>query len=318
VVAVIDIGSNSIKVLVAARAADGRIVARKLQTLEARIGTGISAERPRLTADGIERGVAAVAELAAQAEAFSPEKIIVVATSAVRDAKNGAEFCAQVKASTRLDVRILSGDEEAALIGRGLLCDPHLASERDFYVFDLGGGSLECLAFRDRRMIQEASLPLGCVRLSEKFVPDTSAPYRPEIGAAIAVHVRSLVAAANFSLANPGVAVGTGGTLTAVRSVLAARASKVLEEVSPEITVRQLRDMLEQVGSLALSERRQVPGLPPGRADVFPAALATLIALADLGGFEAYRHSLYNLRWGLAAEALEASTQSPSALAHRS
>ncbi|HEY3757440.1 MAG TPA: phosphatase [Opitutaceae bacterium] len=304
-VGVIDIGSNSIKILVAAKAADGRVVARKLRTIEARIGTGISAEKPHLTTEGIERGVAAVAELAVEASAFTPDKIIVVATSAVRDAENGAEFCRRVKAVTQLDVRILSGDEEAALIGRGLLCDPGLSKERDFYVFDLGGGSLECLAFRDRKVVQEASLPLGCVRLSEKFVTDTAAPYRPEIGTALAAHVRAIVTAANFSLANPGVAVGTGGTLTAVRAILAARLSKVTEEIPPVLTTRQLREMLDQIGSLPLSERLKVPGLPPGRADVFPAALATLIALADLGAFEAYRHSFYNLRWGLAAEALE-------------
>lgn len=305
-VGVIDIGSNSIKILVAARAADGRIVAKKLQTIEARISAGISADKPRLAPEGIERGVAAVAELAADAHAFQPDRIIVVATSAVRDAENGAEFCARIKAATQLDVRVLSGEEEAALIGRGLLCDPQLAGERDFYVFDLGGGSLECLAFHDRRVAQEASLPLGCVRLTEKFVPDPAAPFRADAFAAIAAHVRAIVTAANFSLAGQAVAIGTGGTLTAVRSVLAARAGKIGEETPSEISIRQLREMLDQVGSLVLGERRKVPGLPPGRADVFPAALATLIAVADLGGFETYRHSLYNLRWGLAAEALAA------------
>ncbi|HZZ59067.1 MAG TPA: phosphatase [Opitutaceae bacterium] len=303
-VGVIDIGSNSIKVLVAARGADGRVVAKKLRTIEARISAGISADHPRLGAEGMERGVAAVTELTTDVQAFHADKIIIVATSAVRDAENGAEFCARVKDATHVEVRVLSGAEEADLIGRGLLCDPQLAGERDFYVFDLGGGSLECLAFRDRRVVQEDSLPLGCVRLTEKFVPDAAAPFRPEAAAAIAAHVRAIVAAANFSLAIQAVAIGTGGTLTAVRSVLAARAGQVNEQVPPDISIRQLRDMLEQVGGLPLADRRKVPGLPPGRADVFPAALATLIAVADLGGFEAYRHSLYNLRWGLAAEAL--------------
>jgi exopolyphosphatase/guanosine-5'-triphosphate,3'-diphosphate pyrophosphatase len=304
-VAVIDIGSNSIKVLVAARSADGRLVAKKLRTIEARISAGLSAAQPKLGAEGMSRGVAAVAELALDAQAFSPEKTIVVATSAVRDAANGAEFCAKVKEKTGLEVRILSGDEEAELIGRGLLCDALLAGEQDFYVFDLGGGSLECLAFQHRKVAQAASLPLGCVRLTEKFVPEPTAPFPAEAQTAIVAHVRAALSAAGFSLAVHAVAVGTGGTLTTVRAILAARDGKVLDAVSPLLTTVQLREMLQAVGSLPLAERKKIAGLPPGRADVFPAALATLIAVADLGGFEAYRHSVYNLRWGLAAEALK-------------
>lgn len=305
-VAVIDIGSNSIKILVAARSADGRLVAKKLRTIEARISAGLSAAQPRLGAEGMTRGVAAVAELALDAQAFSPERTIVVATSAVRDAANGAEFCAKVQEKTGLAVRILSGEEEANLIGRGLLCDAQLAGEQDFYVFDLGGGSLECLAFQHRKVAQAESMPLGCVRLTEKLVPDAAAPFPAEAQAAIAALVRKTFAEARFSLALHAAAVGTGGTLTTVRAILAAKDGKVLDAVPPALTTAQLREMLQGVGSLALADRKKIPGLPPGRADVFPAALATLIAVADLGGFEAYRHSVYNLRWGLAAEALGA------------
>jgi len=302
-VAVIDIGSNSIKLLVAARGGDGRLVAKKLQTIEARISAGLSAEKPRLGSEGMARGIEAVQELAAQALAFEPASTVVVATSAVRDAENGAEFCDRIKTATGLAVRILSGDEEANLIGQGLLCDPQLAGERDFYVFDLGGGSLECIAFQDRKVVREVSLPLGCVRLTEKFVPDPSAPFPPEAATAIATHTRAAVTAANFSLANPATAIGTGGTLTSVRAMLAARAGQRLEETSVDLPVAALRELLAQIGGLTLAERKKLPGLPAGRSDVFPAALATLIALADLAGFPAYRHSLYNLRWGLAAAA---------------
>ena len=305
-VAVIDIGSNSIKILVAASSPDGRIVARKLRTIEARISQGISASAPKLGREGIARGVDAVRELAADAAAFAPERIIAVATSAVRDASNGAEFCAQIREAAGLEVRVLGGEEEASLIGRGLLCDPQLAGEHDFYVFDLGGGSLECLSFRDRRLAQVASLPLGCVRLTEKFVPNPALPVAAETLAAIQAYSRQVIASAGFSLANAGLAVGTGGTLTAARARVAAQTGVGLDSVDPELPLAQLRALLGQLAALPLAERRKIPGLPPGRADVFPAALATLIALAEIGGFAAYRHSLYNLRWGVAAEALAA------------
>jgi len=303
-VAVIDVGSNTIKVLVAARTAGGRLAARKIHTLEARISSGIGAAAPRLSAEGMARGVAAVRELAAEAAELAPDRTVVVATSAVRDAENGAEFCARILAQTGIPVRILSGEEEAQLIGRGLLCDPALAGEEDFYVFDLGGGSLECLAFRARKVVQAVSLPLGCVRLTEQLIADPAAPFPDGAAAAIATAVRGRVSAANFSLSAPGAVVGTGGTLTTVRTVLAVRSGLTLDQTDPRLPVALLREMLARIGPLPLEARKAVPGLPPGRADVFPAALATLIALAELGGFGAYVHSLYNLRWGLAAEAL--------------
>jgi exopolyphosphatase/guanosine-5'-triphosphate,3'-diphosphate pyrophosphatase len=167
-VAIIDIGSNSIKVLVAARDAAGIVQALKSQTVEARISAGISQAEPRLSEDGMARGLAAIQDLLATAAPFSPAKTILVATSAVRDAVNGPDFRARVQAATGHEIRILTGDEEANGIGRGLTSDPALVDLQDFYVFDLGGGSLECLLFRERAITQAVSLQLGCVRLTER------------------------------------------------------------------------------------------------------------------------------------------------------
>src|SRR5512141_847533 len=126
-VAIIDIGSNSIKVLVAERTTDGRVHALASKTIDARISAGISRATPRLMDEGMSRGVNAVRELTAFAAPFRPEKTTVVATSAVRDAENGETFRGLIKSATGHEVRILSGDEEANLIGRGLTCDPSLS-----------------------------------------------------------------------------------------------------------------------------------------------------------------------------------------------
>src|SRR5690606_23568701 len=122
----------------ARRRENGRIEAIEQRTLDTRIGTGISGTPPRLTDASIAAGAAAVAELATLCRAHAPREIVDVATSAVRDAVNGAEFAAAVKTASGLDLRILSGDEEARGIGRGLLCDPALRDWQDFHVFDLG------------------------------------------------------------------------------------------------------------------------------------------------------------------------------------
>jgi exopolyphosphatase/guanosine-5'-triphosphate,3'-diphosphate pyrophosphatase len=307
-VAVIDIGSNSIKLLVASREANGRIGTLASRTLDARISAGISQDVPELTEESMQRGIGAIRELLAAAAPFSPRQTILVATSAVRDAVNGQVFRERVRQTTGQAIRLLSGDEEANLIGRGLTCDPALADLRDFYVFDLGGGSLECLAFRDRRIEQAVSLQLGCVRLTEQFVRDSAQPLSRESVDAISGHVTAALGRGfRFSLPSGATAVGTGGTITTFRAVVAARADVPLEKTETRIEVAQMRQQATELSALFLADRRRVPGMPSARADVFPTALITLCALADAGGITAFRHSFYNLRFGLAAEFLEAS-----------
>lgn len=305
-VAVIDIGSNSIKILIARRGATGAIEPLQMRTIDARISAGISRAHPRLSDEGMARGLAAIQALLADAAGFQPTHTTLVATSAVRDAQNGREFRAQVHAATGHEIRILSGDEEANLIGRGLTSDPALAGVRDFYVFDLGGGSLECLAFRERRIEQAISLQLGCVRLTEKFVVDPTAPFTDLARLAVEGHTRGTLASAGFrfSLPTSAVAVGTGGTVTTVRAIYGMRLGKPVEQTEPTVTLAQLKELLAALGAMPLPARQQIPGLPAARADVFPTALATLIAVAEAGGFASFRNSFYNLRYGLAAELL--------------
>ena len=128
----------------------------------------------------------------------------------------------------------------------------------------------------------------------------------PSSALKIGSHVSDALAHSGFALpVPPGVAVvGTGGTLTTVRAVEAARRGVPLDQADALIAVPRLREILAQVGPMDLAARRQVPGLHAARADVFPAALATLLALAETGGIQAFQHSHRNLRWGLAAEYL--------------
>ena len=305
-VAVIDIGSNSIKILVAQRTSESKLTSLFYKTLDARISAGISKTEPRLSDEGMARGLAAIKELLVDAATYTPTKTILVATSAVRDAVNGADFRSLIFTETGYGMRILSGDEEANLIGRGLTCDPALKNLQDFYLFDLGGGSLECLSFHERTIKQALSLQLGCVRLTERCVADPKKPFTTESN----LRVRELTCehltknGFTFDLPANATAIGTGGTLTTARAILAARDGKTFETVGSVVTISQLRELLELIGSVDLETRRCIPGVPAGRADVMPAALATLIALAEFGGIKAFTNSLYNLRWGMADEAI--------------
>ncbi len=304
-VAVIDIGSNSIKLLVAARTEAGAVTALNSCTIDARISAGISGNEPRLSEEGMVCGLTAIRELLTDAAPCSPAKTVLVATSAVRDARNGADFRSRVKAATGHEIRILSGNEEANLIGRGLTCDPALAELRDFYVFDLGGGSLECLRFRDRAVIQSVSLQLGCVRLTERFIKDPAAPLQAGECNTLARHVRDELKRSGFRF--PVVApaaVFAGGSMSTVRAIKGARHGLTMEDTPAIIGTDTLGGLLDELSLMTLEQRKAVPGLPAARADVFPAALVTIITVADYAHLERFHHSLHNLRWGLAAEAL--------------
>jgi exopolyphosphatase/guanosine-5'-triphosphate,3'-diphosphate pyrophosphatase len=291
---------------VAARGRDGEVTALESKTLDARISAGISKSEPQLSEDGMVRGLKAIQELLMDAARFSPQATVLVATSAVRDARNGGEFRARVKAATGHDIRILTGDEEANLIGRGLVSDPALAELKDFYVFDLGGGSLECLLFRDRHIQAAHSFQLGCVRLTEQFIKDPAAPLQSEECNALARHVRDELKRSGFRfpIVAPA-AVFAGGSMSTVRAVKGARHGLSLEETPAIIGTETLGQLLDELSPLTLDERKAIPGLPAARADVFPAALVTMLTIADYAHIDRFHHSLHNLRWGLAAEALD-------------
>jgi exopolyphosphatase/guanosine-5'-triphosphate,3'-diphosphate pyrophosphatase len=146
------------------------------------------------------------------------------------------------------------------------------------------------------------------VRLTEKFLPDPSPPFPAAVARQVAGHTREVLTQAGYPFALPAgtPAVGTGGTVTTVRAIRAAREGRDFEATDPVVSVSELRGLLAEVGSLPLAQRRLIPGLPPARADVFPTALATLLAIAELGRFPEYRNSTYTLRHGLAAAALAA------------
>jgi len=304
-VAVIDIGSNSIKILVVEHNNNGKLDSQFSETIDARIGEGISHANPCLSEEAMRRGLSAIRELIALSIPYDPTHLQLVATSAVRDASNSEAFQQATFEATGHRIKILSGTEEANLIGKGIICDPALSDLLNFQLFDLGGGSLECLSFAGRQIHRAESLQLGCVRLTEKFITDRGAP----------LNANELQSIYNFSLETfqeyewpmPPVfttAIGTGGTLSTVRAITSERNAQPFEDCSPILSIDEIRAMRDELASLSLDARQQIPGLPPARADVFPTALTTLLAVATYGKISAYHHSIYNLRYGVAAELL--------------
>lgn len=306
-VAVIDVGSNSIKLLVASCGKEQGVQALFTETIETRISQGISQDLPQLSPSAIEQGYQSIAELIRIARKYDLNALQIVATSAVRDALNGQDFIDLVSEKTGSQIRVLSGTEEATYIGQGLACDPQLAGAEDFIQMDLGGGSLELIRFREAKIAQAISLRLGAVRLSERFVPDREAPISKHVETAIDAYVHAELAQCTFRFTpTKNLLIATGGAFAVSRAILAAEKGQTIEEHYPVLKIEALEALKTKLCALSLHERMAVPHLPAARADIIPTALITTLALLRHAGRTSLTHSFYNLRYGVAAELLKA------------
>jgi exopolyphosphatase/guanosine-5'-triphosphate,3'-diphosphate pyrophosphatase len=300
-VAVIDIGSNSIKALVA-QANSGEFGLERIfeESLEVRISHGIGMDPPLLQPERIEAGIEAVEKLWRDCQQNGPlQDFLIVATSAVRTAANGHVFMEAVNAVTGADPITLTGAEEADGIANGVRTDPGIETTLDdFTVFDLGGGSLELIRFEHHGVTDRTSLPLGSVRLTEQFISDPSRPVPEGESRALASHVREHVTATGMVLKAP--LVGCSGGLAVLSEVLGEREDIHLRNGRPVFTAGLIDKLAKTVLGEDLTQRIKDSGLPPRRADIFPAALLTFQVLLEMSGAGEIIHSFHNLRYGMA------------------
>lgn len=306
-VAVIDVGSNSIKLLVARQESECDLIeCVYTKTFETRISAGIAQETPKLTSDAMEAGCQSIAELVKIARNYNPKIVKIVATSAVRDAINGIEFAEKVRNVTGIDLGILSGMEEATFIGKGLRCDPKVAALDNFVQMDIGGGSLEFIRFRHTAIENVCSLQLGAVRLTEKFVTDRTIAISPDIESKIQAHVKTAIEDSGFDFEpKTEPMIVTGGAFSAISAMLAAKAGMAADEPTPVIHGKYIKELKSTLCHLSLLEREALPGLPKARADIMPTALITIDTALEFAGRDSVTCSFFNLRHGIASQLLE-------------
>lgn len=301
--AIIDVGSNTIKVL-CAQDCDKTVKNIAVRSIEARLGGEIREGRPWLTKERRKAAVEAISDLLAFSRNYHPDTVLVVATSAVRDAVNQDAFQQEVETVTGQKLRILSEREEAMFIGRGISCDPDLLNRKSFCAIDLGGGSMEFINYRNGCVEQGVSLPLGAVRLTRNFTTGGTDPITDQEEQAIHEYVREHLETASLINGKNELLVGCGGAFSVTRAVLANRTGLSYRQTSPIMDVSLLRNFYEEIRQLPLVERCQIPHLPEGRADILPAALIVLMTVAEYFKCHHFHHSHYNLRFGLAATLL--------------
>ncbi len=288
---VIDIGSNSIKMLVAEGANAVPVFTAHSET---RLSPNADGARERIPEAAFAAGVEVIRGFAEKAREFSPTRTAIVGTSLLRTAENAHEFADAVFRATGTPLRILSGLEEAELIAAGIAGDP--AVRLPCAIFDLGGGSLEFIAKPEARgKIFETSRPLGAVRMMRKFFADAAGKIPEAEISALRRHVRENLADALPGKVPPGAnAVFCGGAAKLCAQLCG-------NDSADEISSESLEKILRKVSAATLSERIAA-GVPAKRADIFPAAVATLAEVCRLCAFPRFRVSERNLRYGLCAK----------------
>lgn len=290
-VGVIDLGSNSLKLLVA----EGSALETVLRaTADVRL---YPARGSRLDPAAIEAAVGAIGDLVGRARQAGVGRLAVIGTSALREAENRATLSRALEDRLGLRLSVISGETEARLTADGMLRDPALANQPGFVAFDLGGGSLEVARVLHRRCTSASSFPLGAVRLTRSFLGDGAAPVRSGELEALREHVLGLLTPRVAHLSARGLPlVGSGGALAALVEM-----QRAAGEPGDQIGLLAVRNWLAKLSERDLAGRRALPGVPAARADIMPAALAVICALADHVGAEVLQVSHYGLRQGMAA-----------------
>lgn len=322
--AVIDVGTNSVKLLVADVA--GREVRPVLEkSRQTRLGRDFY-ETHRLQPEPIARTVEAVEEFAKIARDQQAVSTRIIATSAARDAVNPRDLTRPIERACGLQTEIITGAREAEWVFQGVATDAELA-KHPLLLLDVGGGSTEFILGHGVQKSFAQSFPLGIVRLMEKF-PHSDPPTGGEFAAGrdwlknfLRDQVRPpLVPALNNESAEIQL-VGTGGTA----NILACMDLK-LERFDRDriegarLSLARVRAHREHLWRLPLDERRKIPGLPPLRADVILTGVIIFEAVMEEFGFQQLRVSTRSLRFAAvmdpvaddAAQAAEAWEKSPA------
>jgi exopolyphosphatase / guanosine-5'-triphosphate,3'-diphosphate pyrophosphatase len=286
-VAAIDQGTNTTRLLVA-DVDDGRLREIVRRTEITRLGEGVD-ERHRLLPLPVARVRNCLTEYRREAEQLGAERTLLVATSAVRDAENGEAFLGEVEWSYGFTTRLLSGDEEAELMLRGVG-----TIDTGTLVLDIGGGSTE-LVMLDSRV----SLDVGSVRLTERFL-HSDPPTGDEL-AACAQQVRPLLPSLD-----PTSAVGVAGTITTLAALDLGLDEYDRERVhGHDLSRAGVERQLERLAALPLAKRREVPALEPERAPVIVAGAVIAREVLAAYGLDEMTVSEHDILDGIALAAAE-------------
>ena len=310
-VAVVDIGTNSTRLLVA-DLEDGRVVRQLTKHSEVtRLGEGVDATG-RLSDEPMERVFGVLEAYRDEADELGAELRVGVLTSAVRDAANGDEFTAAVRERFGFDARTIEGETEAALTFAGATSERNPTDRTPLVVVDIGGGSTELVQGAGGAMEFYVSTQAGVVRQTERHIHTD--PPRPTEIQALATEVRGIfldnVPEAVLDSVSVGIAVA--GTATSAAAIAQELMPYDPDKVHGYVLERtELDRLLQMLAALPLDERRRVPGLHPDRAPTIVAGIVILQQVLDAFALDRVEVSEHDILQGAAARFSQSSENKP-------
>ncbi len=300
----IDIGTNSVKVLVA-DVADGRLTPVCEVSRQTRLGAGFYVTK-KLQPAAIALTAGAVAEFRAEAAKLGASSIRVIATSAARDALNAVELIDAVCQRAGLETEILSGDMEAEWVFRGVTSNPGLA-QSPVLILDVGGGSTEFIVGDNGVPQFRSSYSLGTVRLLEQLRPADPpglaalAECRAWLKDFLAAHVVPSLEPALRACRGPARLVGTGGTATILARIETRMPGFDRDKIeAAQIPLALIQAHLQEQWQMTLAQRQQIVGMPPHRGDVILTGMAIYESIMAQFGLTPLSVSTRGLRyWAL-------------------
>ncbi|USS87068.1 Ppx/GppA family phosphatase [Fructilactobacillus cliffordii] len=303
---IIDIGSNSVRMAIYEIDAAGNYHEVKRMKNDARLSEGMGANNI-LQFSAMKRTIAALHRFQTEYEQFPNVVVRAIATAAVRQAQNQADFLRSIKDELGIEVRVLSGNQEAYFDYEGVV---DRIKAHDFVLMDIGGASVEIVHVRNRKAINYVSLPTGAVKTTERF------------------HLQNQVTAANFFAAQQHIIeqfskIGWLGHPAHYPIVLIGGAARTLARINRrrqhfrrvdeiqnyQLTRKQVERTMQELLSKKLAERQQINGLESDRADVIIGGLINLTTVMDFIDSKRVIFSDGGVREGVINEYLEQRTQ---------
>ena len=304
VVAFLDLGTNSIRLSVVRINANHSVTVLTQQKEAIRLGDGEFAAE-QLQPAAMDRAVLVCRKFHELARSFGVEEFMAVATSATREAHNQGEFLHRLQQEAGVDMRVISGSEEARLIYRGVASGIYL--ERNTALFlDIGGGSTEIIVGDQKDYQFLDSLKLGAIRLTNLLVSDKAAPVTARQYQRMQEYVRNTAIRALQRLRQFRLAyvVGSSGTAENLANMISHQFNKRPMELNELFSHLQLKEVIRQLCALPLEERRRITGLNPERADIIICGAAILDTLMEDLEVREFRVSFRGLRDGMLVEYL--------------
>jgi exopolyphosphatase/guanosine-5'-triphosphate,3'-diphosphate pyrophosphatase len=277
VVSFIDIGTNSVRLLVVRLNPNHSYTILTRQKQQVRLGEG-EFEDDEIKAEATERLVVVCRRFTDLARTFSTEEFVAVATSAMREAINQSEILHRLRQEAHLDVRVISGQEEARLIYLGVASGIHIEDRQAFFI-DIGGGSTEIAIGGDRTYQYLESYRLGAIRLANLYFPSSSTgPVSADQYKRVQHHIRDTIihSVKKIRVMKPVMAIGSSGTIMNLAEIAQRTIHGNESSGDPVLSAKDLQKVIGLLCSLPLDQRRKVPGINPERADIIIAGAAIL------------------------------------------